>query len=215
MEDTLPPDECASRKTRAGQSLIEACLVIALLCLILFGLLQVSLLVGAREILHHAAARGCRAKTVGFNRWMVAKSIRIASIPNAGEMIQPEFENVDQYLRGLVRTLRPGELWSRVLETVPSSLQYNLERARIPEYMASHNDMRAHYILDYAGWDSVHAHVPHLPGDESSQIRVAVFQDYPLWAPFHRAFYAADSVTLKGESYLECHYPLYIDDHDW
>ena len=46
-------------------------------------------------------------------------------------------------------------------------------------------------------------------------IETTVRQDYPLWVPMHRTFYAADEVTLAGESGIENHYPLYVDDLNW
>jgi len=197
-----------------GQSLIESCLAMFIICILFFGLFQISQLAAGREILYHAAARGARAKTVGFNRFMVSKSIRVASIPNAGKLISPDFVNEDFTLRDMIATLRPGELWNEILtNATPSSLQQDLESARIPEYMNSENYARASYILDYEDWDSI---VPNVPRNSSADIlEVEVSQQYPLRIPLHRAFYAADSVDLRGISAIENHYPLYIDDQDW
>ncbi len=78
-----------------GQSLIEACLCIFLISLIFAGLFQVSRIFAAREILYHAANRSTRAKAVGLNSFMTTKAARVASIPNAGRMLLPEFENID------------------------------------------------------------------------------------------------------------------------
>ena len=75
----------------AGQSLVESCLVIALISFIFMGLFQISRLSAAREVLQHAAARAARARTVGFNAWMVPKVVRVAAIPNAGRMTEPLF----------------------------------------------------------------------------------------------------------------------------
>ena len=54
-----------------------------MICVIFMGIFQVSQLAVAREVLHHAAARGARARSVGFNAFMVQKSVRVAAIPNA------------------------------------------------------------------------------------------------------------------------------------
>ena len=186
------------------------------------GLLQVSRIFAAREILHHAAARAARARTVGFNRWMVIKSGRVAAIPNAGVMTEPVFDNVDQPLRDMVNSLSPGELWEQALGVVPSSQQFEIERVRIPEYMASENHARAGYILDYAGWSSVG--IPDIEsgavlddGSISAFLHAEAHQHYSLtnmFNPIHRSFYAADTVSLEGHSHLENHYLLYIDDED-
>ncbi len=194
--------------------MIEACLAMFIICLIFFGLFQISQLSAAREILYHAAARGSRAKTVGFNSFMVSKAIRVAAIPNSGRLTEPEFVNEDRNLRNMLRTMRPGQLWDEVLtNAVPSSLQQDLESARIPEYMSSENYARSRFILDYEDWDSISWTVPR--NSTRDIIEVDVSQQYPLRLPMHRAFYAADTVDLHGVSAIENHYPLYIDDHDW
>jgi len=205
---------------RSGQSLIESCLAILLLCLIFAGCLQISRLLAAREILDHAAARGARAKTVGFNRWMVTKCVRVATIPNAGRLAEPEFENVSPLLREAVATMRPGALWSWVVNFWPASEQFNLERARIPEYLASPNSSRAHTTLDYSDWESVgHSTIDMFSPDPevAPLLRVSVSQEYPLTNSLsvHRAFYAADTVRLVGTNFLENHYTLYLDDRYW
>ncbi len=197
----------------SGQSMIEACLAMFIICLVFFGLFQISQLAAAREILHHAAARGARAKTVGFNRFMVSKAIRIASIPNAGKIISPEFVNEDHALRNMVATMGSGELWDEILTTAePSSLQYDLERARIPEYMASENHARASFILDYEDWDSIGWSTPR---DDSIIIELDVSQQYPLRIPMSHAFYAGSNVNIHGISSIENHHPLYLDDNHW
>lgn len=206
---------------RNGQSLIESCLALLLLCLIFAGLFQVSQILAAREILSHAAARAARAKTVGFNRWMVTKAVRIATIPNAGRLTEPEFENVDPWLRQAVADLSPGDLWSAALAARPGSEQFSLERARIPEFMDSPNASRAYHTLDYADWDGVDFTVTDItdtgPSPLASLIRATVSQDFPLTNSLavHRAFYAGDTVRLVGTNLLENHYALYLDDSYW
>ncbi len=184
----------------------------AVICLVFFGLFQISQLAAAREIIQHAAARGARAKTVGFNRFMVEKAIRVAAIPNAGRMVEPMFVNEDRALRDLLATMRPGELWDEILtNTQPSSVQQDLERARIPDYMSSVNRARAEYILDYEDWDTIGASIPSLVPD-GTVFDIRVSQAYPLRIPLHRTFYAADTVDIRGVSSIEAHYPLYLYD---
>jgi len=191
--------------------LIESCIAIGLICLIFMGLLQISQVFAAREILHHAAARGARCKTVGFNRWMVTKCVRVGSIPNAGRLTTPSFQNNDAALQDMVTSLRPGELWDATLEAEPSSLQYNLESGRIPDYMYSPTRGYAGGVLDYEHWDTVRKDVR----DNFDRIRVTTHQDYPLWVPLRATFYANDSATLHGEAEIESHYSLYLDDRNW
>jgi hypothetical protein len=202
------------KRSEAGQSMIESCIVILLIGLIFMGIFQISMIFSAREILNHAAARGVRARTVGFNRWMVTKAVRVATIPNAGPIVEPDFVNQDDYLRGEVTGGGPaGRVWERLLRATPTSAQYNLERARIPEYLAAHNRPRADWILNYAHWDSID-----WQGDEEQEgamLNMRAQQSYPLVEHLHRAFYADDRVELQGEKWLENHYPLYLDDEGW
>ncbi len=209
--------------SQGGQSLIEACLAMGILCLVFFGLFQLSQLAAAREVLNHAAARGARAKTVGFNHFMVSKAVRVAAIPNAGHMLVPGLLSQNNVLLGLVETLSPGDLWDTILgggTPIPTA-QQDLESARIPEYMGSHNWARAHYILDYEDWESIHRSIPFIVPD-GTIMDLNVSQHYPLRIPLHRAFYAPepnaeglDTVLLHGRSSIECHYPLYLDDAGW
>jgi len=203
--------------SRAGQSLVEACLSIFLVGLIFSGLFQLSRILAAREVLTYAAACGARAKTVGFNQWMVAKVVRVAAAANAGRLVTPEFENRDDFLRRQLAELQPGLVWSRLLSTEPVSAQYEVERGRIPEYLDSPNAARARHVLDYEDWDSIRHAVETVsligPGELlCPEMRVEVSQKYPLRCPMHRAFYADDFVRLADAVVMESHYPLYIDD---
>ncbi len=203
----------------AGQSLIEACLAMAVLCLVFMGFFQVSQLIGARQVLYHAAARGARAKMVGFNRFMVEKAVRVAAIPNAGRMIQPDMPNEDAALREWLANAPAGTVWDRVLqaggETAPV---HELERARIPEYLASPYWAWAHMVLDYEHWNHVRGIVPGAMED-AAPFEVRARQTMALRRLFgvalHQAFYARDTLDLEGVSRLEAHYPLYIEDRNW
>jgi len=201
------------RRRRSGQSLLESCLAIGLICLIFMGLIQLSQTLAAYDVLHHAAARGSRCKTVGFNEWMVTKCVNVAAIPVSGRLETPEFENVDPQLREMVASLPPGELWDEVLrEAEPTSEQVALELSRIPDYLYSDNHARASHILNYVGWDTLGRTV-HMSGN-TVQVRTRMDYDLTtLWGDtMHRAFYNDDSVPLHGESTIENHYPLYLVD---
>ena len=174
---------------RTGQSLIESCVVIILISFLLFGVLQISQLFAAQEALNYAATKAARAKTVGFNDFMVHKVVRVATIPNAGVMTSPD------------------EPFSGPLE------QNTIERARIPLYLGAENWGRLNPILNYSNW-------PSLRYDENSSsvgsmIESEVTQEYNLWAPFHRSYYAGDRVDMRGRAELMNHANLYLEDAGW
>lgn len=207
---------------RSGQSLIETCLALFLICLVFAGFFQVSQILAAREVLQHAASRGARAKTVGFNRWMVDKCVHTALIPNSGHLREPAFENVNQALRDMTDQLSPGALWDRLLGLTPVSAQYDVERARIPQYLDSDTPSEARATLDYERWDngSIQYTASAVTSATNGQIvvnggiQMNVEQKLPLTVPLHRGFYADDTVELAGETQIENHFPLYIEDQN-
>jgi hypothetical protein len=174
--------------SRSGQGLIESCIVVALICLVFFGVFQISQLFASQEVLAYAAGRGARAKTVGFNEFMVFKTIQVGAIPNAGKLVNPSY-------------------------TGGPSREYALESARIPLYLGGENYGRLSAILDYESWETIHASIPTSNGDGT--LRQAVDQDVPLRYPFHRAFYDGDSIGLSGECTIDEHYSLYLDEAGW
>jgi hypothetical protein len=196
---------------RAGQALIESCLVIALMCLIFWGLFQVSQLIAAKEILTYAAARGARAQTVGFNRFMVYKSVRVGAIPNAGSLTLPDLAIPSAAAAYSWRATEGFERWQTALQQAPASAQYAVERARIPLYMGAERYGELRAILDYADWDTIREH----PGFSAAMLHFDTEQKYPLNYPLHRAFYNADQVELHGEADLENHAQLYMEDAGW
>ena len=208
-----------ARGPRAGQSLIEACLAVGILCLIFMGFFQVAQIMATRQVLYHAAARGARAKMVGFNRFMVGKSVRVATIPNAGRPTLADMEHEDETLRDWMRTETPGGLWDRVLGADPApSASHEIERARIPYFMAAPRWNEAYAILDYEHWNTIRDITPGAM-DDGAPLRVRVRQALDLrrlfGASLHSAFYAEDILDLEGRATLEAHYPLYIDDRNW
>ena len=152
---------------------------------------------------------------MGFKWWMVRKAIRVASIPNAGRITEPAFDNTDISLRTLMAdNPHPGDLWSAALGVTPASMQYNLERARIPEYMYAEYHTRADYILNYEGWDRIWSdHGDTMYNDP--EVNIKVWQSYTNWLNLPRTFYSGDSVGLSAEYSMENHYPLYLDDERW
>lgn len=179
----------APRTLCAGQSLIESCLVLALICLAFFGAFQISQLFAAQDVLDYAAARGARAKTVGFNRFMVFKTIRVGAIPNAGPLVNPAHSG--------------GPLGQLAVET-----------PRIPLYLGAQQWGDLGAVLDYQSWDSVGIGQPASLADNTLYMEVP--QDMPFMSNgFHRAYYSGDSVPLRGEAYIDNHYSLYLEERYW
>jgi len=166
-----------------GQALIESCIVIGLICLLLMGLFQLAQLFMAREILDYAAGRGARARTVGFNDFMVSKTVRIGAIANAGALTAPARAG--------------GGPWAQWT---------GQESPRIPFYLR-YGQLDS--PLNYALWDTLAWSCP-VSGDDL--LRFEVRQDMPLilFSNVFKAFFSGSAVPMQGVAEIENHYPLYL-----
>jgi hypothetical protein len=204
----MKPQGSDRRRTRSGQTILEACLMVAMASFLLFGVLQVMQLYTAQQVLDHGAFAAARARAVGFNDFMVFKAFRAATIGNAGLIEEPEIDDVsiDPAFWGEVL---PGDAYEYALTATPSSPQFAAERSRIPLYMGAWEMGDLPAILDYDDWDSLSL----LPLSETDPglVRAEVKQRYRLQFPFHRAYYADDELTMRGEAEIDNHYPLYLE----
>jgi len=208
-----------------GQAMVESCIVIVFLCLLFLGLFQLVHAFVARDVLYHASARAARARTVGFNMWMVEKTMRVAAIPNAGRLTEPAMDSGDPALAVALDTMGPGELWDFALLSTPRSASLAIELARIPEYLASANALRARSILDYERWDTITLDPISMSSGitldpaSAGTLTVRVKQDHDLLVAtealmdglFVSPSGSRTNITLIGRYDLEAHYRLYLD----
>lgn len=181
------------------------------MCFVFLGVFQLSQIFAAKEFLSYSAARGVRAKTVGFNKFMVWKTMRVGVIPNAGTMTSPLFVPPTPTWG----TGTPADLWAtwlKALRETPPSAQGAVEQSRIPLYLGADWAGQLQPILDYSDWDTVST--PNPVEELSGMVSARVSQDYPLRVPMHTAFYAGDSIELFGEARMENHHSLYLTDSE-
>ncbi len=206
--------------------MIESLIAIGLICLIFFGAMQISQMFAAREVLYHAAARGARAKTVGFNHWMVSKVVHVAAIPISGAMLTPHLDPHDPAIREAIQESRAGgrliDPWLDVMSgrLMPASARLETERALIPELLWAENRNRARAVLHYEAWEEnqiTHrvSGVPLGAIESSPPLRVTTRMRYARWLPMRRTFFRGDYVPIEGVNTLENHYQVYIDDQHW
>jgi hypothetical protein len=172
---------------RSGETIIESCIVIAIICLVFMGFFQLSQFYVAQEILHYASGRVARAQTVGFNDFMIRKVMRIATIANAGGMLVPE---------------PPGN---------PAE-QRNIERGRIPLYLLEGNPGRVSGILDYEDWDRI-GYAFSGSFEDAAVLKTEVYQAFPIrfFSKVFHAFYDKDYIPMRGKAYMENHWQLYLN----
>lgn len=205
-------------RRQAGQAMLESCIAIMMTGLIFAVVLQMAHLVVAREVLDYSAAAAARAKTVGFNDWMILKVARSAAIPNAGGLLEPVLDTTDPVLQASLDSMATVDFWGWSMTAPASTVQADVELARIPQYLEAPNWMDAAMALDYEDWPTlaVDVNAGLMSGGDGSgfspMIRAVVSQSYPLRIPLHRAFFDDDTIDLAGEAVIENHYSLYLND---
>ena len=209
---------------RGGQAMIESVFVIILASLCFLAIFQYANLFAAKAVLSHAAARAARSRAVGFNRWMVEKSARVAAIPASGRRLTPAFAGIDPAITTALGRNRAGDLWDLALRSSTRSPGTQLEVGRIPDYMDSVNHPTAENILDYELWDalSVDLEEPlNLDGTTPGKLLVTVRQRHPLLialgplAEGELRDAQGEDLALEGLFSIESHYPLYLEDMNW
>ena len=205
--------------------MVESCIVMALLCLILFGFLQVSYIVAARNVLNYSAVATARARSVGLNEFMLMKVSHYASIPTAGPMTVPAGNYGTDRPEGLTVGARISTAISR--ENKPISAQGDYVVAVKEAYHLA-STTRFGQILDYANWTdgSTDVFVTH-DADNDDVLTLEVEQTLPLVMPFSRVFFPhLDLVTatrddreeqypgktIRATAYIEDHSALYLKD---
>ena len=193
---------------RSGQAMLETGIAMVLLCLIVFGGVQVARLFAARDIVSYSASAGARAAAVGFNDFMVYKVTRVAAIPNAGNMTNPA--TPPSAPDGVWGDMSAGEAVTFGLQSRPGfPPEREIEQSRIPLYLGSTHWGELTAILDYEDWETI-SH-PMVIEDGEGAVATRVRQDFPLDMPMHRAFILSDEVDLRNTAWLGDHHSLYLE----
>jgi hypothetical protein len=188
---------------KQGAAMVESCIVIALLCLILFGILQVSHVVASRNVLNYTAIATARSAAVGLNDFMLYKVSHYASIPVAGPIKTPD----DFYAaRPGGRTM--GSKWDNAIARKNSAAS-DLGRYEVGIKEAYHLATPEMFksILDYDNWQDEATDVRFSIEEDSKLdiLHVTVEQNIPLVYPFSRVFFGhLDTVEVgRGEHMAE------------
>ena len=205
--------------------MIESVFVIILTSLVFLVLFQYANLFSSKIILTHSAARAARCRTVGFNRWMVIKSARVASIPAAGKRITPAYAGVDPAITDALQNNRISDIWDLALHSNTRSPGAMLERGRIPDYMDSVNDPTAEHLLDYEHWETLSVDIDedfNFDGTSPGVATVNVRMRYPFLVSLKALINGelrnpdeGEDMAVQGYFKIENHYPLYIEDANW
>lgn len=197
-------------KRKQGAALVESCLVIIMLCLILFGILQVSYLIMSRDVISFSAFASARALTVGMNEEFVERVARVTTIPTAGPMASKGLD-LGQGLGG--NTM--GDQWDRAVQNSPDSEQFWVEHYLIPYYLGAEDESQLDHILNYYNWvgsDTEVSTQSSSAGDDEAEVTVS--QHVPLVFPFAGAYFrgARGHVVRMGEGggYVYQEVPMHL-----
>ena len=176
----------AKKKRRAGAAMVESAIVIMMLCFILFGILQVSYLIAAKDVTSFAALASARAGAVGMREEFVNRVARVVSIPTAG----PAKYRTKGSVSGNIPKMRVGAMWDRALSSAPESRQYWVEKYNIPIYLGAVDEGVLPSILNYYNWTLSSTKIK-VRLFRSSNGRIGVYQSQyvPLSFPFAQGYY--------------------------
>jgi hypothetical protein len=174
----------------SGQSLVESCFIIILICLIFFGFLQAALLYNRERVLQFASFAAARSATVGFNEDVFTRAYRAGAIPSSGPMSNPA-QNLSQVD------------------------QLAVEQIDIPVYLNPENSPA---ILNYDYWDRYNMRPTIVQlGDSPAMLQEFHDQEHPLTILQDSGFLGAirgtgkSTVMIRNEATMAMHYWHYLE----
>lgn len=211
-------------RSRCGQAMIETVFIVILTCLCFFAIFQYAHLFACKMVLSHAATRAARARSVGFDRETLMRSMRVAAIPACGRRLTPPSTGVDPAITAALRSNRVGAIWDMALRSSARAPGTQIEVARVPDYMDSINEPTGEQILNYELWNTLDLDLDEpldLGGASPGELTVSVRQRHPLLIALEplaggllRDAEGGD-LALEGFFSIESHYPLYMENLNW
>lgn len=174
------------RKHEKGQAIVESTMCLLMICLILFGLLQIFYLYVAQVILDYSAFCTARGAAVGLygrysdggdaveEGYILKRAMRVAAIGASGDLLTGEDGG--------------GTPFSP--DGNPLS-QFGWEREQIPWYL------QWGWYLGYEYWDDMGDPEPET---DNNCVRVRVGCEYPVDFPMKSAFFQSDTLDIQGEA---------------
>lgn len=191
------------RNSESGQTIVESVLTLLILCLILFGLLQIFHLSIAQMLTDYSAFCTARSYSVGFDDYLVGRTSRVAAIGASGHMTYPE----DSTSNSALELLAEEEI--RIPEYIQGDRWLNYQYWHGNTLEDNEYDSR-YWNTDGGGKYEVHAPYTVLSYsatetlDETVEVNTT-FHNYPfiyfdLMDPGHEWFSREDAVDVTGSS---------------
>jgi len=169
--------------------MVESIVVLFFLCIVFFLVFDYARLLICRTALDYAASRCARARTVGFNDFMVLKTARLGAMSVSGECL----------------TRINGD-------TIPSTAALV---SRMGSYLQAESPAETDGILNFErwhngklGWSCAE------PRGDAGELTMYVWQRQNVFnilnPPCATTCDEAAELTLRGEAKIESHYPFYL-----
>lgn len=204
QQRTTGPDSSGCKRThlQRGSSIVEGVIAILLICMILFGLLQVFLLYTAQEFTDYSAFRTARSISVGFNDTLARVEARTRAIPVSGRVLTPSDLKASSYSDFFTSSsYKQGD---GVYE-----YYYRMRRA-IRNYMEGYRYMECEYWMGEQDpyYTKLEAGLKRKNEEVSAKVE---FEKYPLRLPFARAFVPESVQDISATVELKNHSKLYLE----
>ena len=173
-----------------------------LICLILFGLLQVFLLYTTQEFTDYSSFRTARSLAVGFNDTLAKVEARTRALPVSGKVLTPSELKTTSYLEYFTS--------SNYKQSDGVYDYYYRLRSAIRHYMEGYRYLECEYWM---GDNPYETELETKFSDRRDKVTAEVrFSKYPLRLPFARAFIPEGIMDITSTVELKNHAGSYLED---
>ena len=190
----------AGRRFQRGSSIVEGVISMLLVCLVLFGLLQIFLLYTTQEFTDYTAFRSARSLSVGYADELTVLEVRARALPVSGAVLSP----------AELKALRENSFTASdyTQDNGVYSYFYRLRRA-IRHYMEGRRWMECEY------WRGNNVYGTRLNNafskNTGSVTSDLTFSKYPLRLPFAKAFFPDNRIDITSSCELKNHAAAYLE----
>lgn len=176
-------------RCKDGQAMVESVIVLFFLCIVFFLVFDYARLLICRTTLDYAASRAARARTVGFNDFMILKTVRLGTMSVSGECLTKINNDETPSTAALI--------------------------SRMGSYLQTASSAETKGILDFERWNAGKTGWSCAePRSETGELTMNVWQRQPLFGVLDlsggKTGDDAAEVTLYGQAKIENHYPFYL-----
>lgn len=212
--ESLKPDTVREKHLQRGSSIVEGVLCMLMICLILFGLLQIFLLYTTQEMTEYVSFRTARSLSVGFADELTVIEARARAVPVSGTVLQPS----DLRAAGS----KPSFTTSSYRQNNGVYDYFYRLRQTVLRYMEGVRYMECEYWQrgssnshGVSSGDNIEEETYLQTGFTTLSDRVISetgFKKYPLRLPFAQAFLPERQMDLIGKTELKNHAEHYLED---